>query len=277
MDTKKISSLSRPLDMDYPDNRLIVLLCAMIFIASFLFRMLSGDNLLPGIIWSIRAALSVFFAWTLTKEIDPDHPESAIIAAGIGISGLFLFNYPSLLIALLLVFLFRMANRTVGVPLTLYDSILIVITGIYLVYTGKWMYGIVMSIAFFMDAILTKPVKRHFLFASISLIAGLFGFYRKSIEIGPISGCYITTLLLLALFFIFRIVLAGKSHSISDRSGDRLSDKRVVATRVVALIAGLLALPEGPTAIPATFPLWAAIGGVTVFDISQRLLKLTRC
>ncbi|AFV24663.1 hypothetical protein Mpsy_2459 [Methanolobus psychrophilus R15] len=275
MDTKKISSLSRPLDMDYPDNRLIVLLCAMIFIASVLFRMLSGDNLLPGIIWSIRAALSVFFAWALTKEIDPDHPESAIIAAGIGISGLFLFNYTSLLIALLLVFLFRMVNRTVGMPLTLYDSILIVITGIYLVYTGKWMYGIVMSIAFFMDAILTKPVKRHFLFAFISLIAGLFGFYRRSIEIGPISGYYIIALSLLALFFIFRIVLAGKSHSVSDR-GDRLSDKRIVATSIVALIAGLLAVPEGLTAIAATFPLWVAISGVTVFDISQKLLKLTR-
>ena len=276
MDTKKISSLSRPLDMDYPDNRLIVLLCVMIFIASVLFRMLSGDNLLPGIIWSIRAALSVFFAWALTKEIDPDHPESAMIAAGIGISGLFLFNYPSLLIALLLVSLFRMVNRTVGVPLTLYDSILIVITGIYLAYTGKWMYGIVMSIAFFMDAILTKPVKRHFLFASISLIAGLFGFHGESIEIGPISGYYVIALLLLTLFFIFRIVLAEKSHSISDRSGDPLSDKRILATCIVALITGLLAVPEGLTSIAETFPLWAAISGIIVFDISQRLLKLTR-
>ncbi|MDP2217304.1 MAG: hypothetical protein Q8J68_08470 [Methanolobus sp.] len=276
MDTKKISSLSRPLDTDYPDNRLIVLLCAMIFIASVLFRMISGDNLLPGIIWSARDALSVFFAWALTKEIDPDHPESAIIAAGVGISGLFLFNYPNLLIALLLVFLFRMVNRTVGVPLTLYDSILIVITGIYLVYTGKWMYGIVMSIAFFMDAILTNPVKRHFLFASISLIAGLFGFYMKGIEIDLISGYYIIVLLLLALFFIFRIVLAGKSHSISDRSGDPLSDKRILVTCIVALIAGLLAVLEGLTSIAATFPLWAAISGATVFDISQKLLKLTR-
>jgi hypothetical protein len=275
MDTKKISSLSRPLDMDYPDNRLIVILCTVMLIASILCKMLSGDNLLPGIIWSIRAALSVFFAWTLTKEIDPDHPESAIIAAGIGISGLFLFNHPNLLIALLLVFLFRMVNRTVGVPLTLYDSMLIVITGIYLVYTGKWMYGLIMSIAFFMDAILTKPVKRHFLFASISLIAGLFGFYRKSVEIDLISGYYIIVLLLLALFFIFRIVLAGKSHSISDRSEDPLSDKRILATCIVALITGLLAVPEGLTSIAETFPLWAAISGVTVFDISQKLLKLT--
>jgi hypothetical protein len=276
MDTKKISSLSRPLDMNYPDNRLIVLLCTMIFIASVLFRMLSGDNLLPGIIWSIRAALSVFFAWALTKEIDPDHPESAIIAAGIGISGLFLFSYPGLLIALLLVFLFRMVNRTVGVSLTFYDSVLIVIIGIYLVYTGKWIYGIVMSIAFFMDAALSKPVKRHFLFAFISLIASLLGFYRNSIGIGYLSGYYIVALVILVLFFIFRIVLAGRIGSVSDVSGQQLSDQRVIATCIVALIAGLLAVSEGQTDILAAFPLWAAISGGTIFEISQRMLKLFR-
>ncbi|WP_292463480.1 hypothetical protein [Methanolobus sp.] len=276
MDRKRISSLSRPLDMDYPDNRLIVILCTMVFIASTIFRMLSGDNFFPGIIWSGRAALSVFFAWALTKEIDPDHPESAIIAAFIGISGLFLFNYPSLLIALFLLFLFRMVNRTVGVPLTLYDSILIVVTGIYLVYTGKWIYGIMMSIAFFMDAALNKPVKRHFLFAFISLIASLPGFYRNITEIGFPSGYYIVVLFIVILFFIFRIVLAGRIGSVSDVSGQRLSDQRVIATCIVALIAGLLAVSEGQTDTLATFPLWAALSGVTIVEISQRILRLFR-
>jgi len=276
MDRKRISSLSRPLDMDYPDNRLIVILCTLVFSASAIFWMLSEDNLLSGIIWGGRAALSVFFAWALTKEIDPDHPESAIIAAGIGMSGLFLSNYPGLLIALLLVFLFRMVNRSVGVSLTFYDSVLIVIIGIYLVYTGKWIYGIVMSIAFFMDAALSKPVKRHFLFAFISLIASLLGFYRNSIGIGYLSGYYIIALVILVLFFIFRIVLAGRIGSVSDVSGQQLSDQRVIATCIVALIAGLLAVSEGQTDILAAFPLWAAISGGTIFEISQRMLKLFR-
>jgi hypothetical protein len=276
MDRKRISSLSRSLDMDYPDNRLIVYLCAVVFISSAIFWILSGDNFLPGIIWSGRAALSVFFAWALTKEIDPDHPESAIIAAGIGVSGLFLSDYPSLLIALLLVFLFRMVNRTVGVSLTLSDSIMIVITGIYLIYTGKWMYGIMMSIAFFMDAALSKPVKRHFLFAFISLIASFLGFYRNSTEIGYLSGYYILALFILVLFFIFRVVLAGRIGSVSDVSGQQLSDQRVIATCIVALIAGLLAVSEGQTDILATFPLWAALSGVTTFEISRRMLKLLR-
>jgi hypothetical protein len=127
-----------------------------------------------------------------------------------------------------------------------------------------------------MDAALSKPVKRHFLFAFISLIASLLGFYRNSIGIGYLSGYYIVALVILVLFFIFRIVLAGRIGSVSDVSGQQLSDQRVIATCIVALIAGLLAVSEGQTDILAAFPLWAAISGGTIFEISQRMLKLFR-
>jgi hypothetical protein len=271
MNIKKTSSLTRSLDMDYPDNRLIVLLCAVVFIASAVFRIVSGDHLVQGIIWGGRAALSIFFAWALAKEIDPDNPGSAITASAVGIPGLFFFNSSSLLVALFILFLLRMVNRTVGVPLTLPDSILIMLIGIYLVYTGKWMYGIVMSIAFIMDATLKEPVRRHFPYAVISMAAGLFSVYDNGIEIKFIPG-HIFALLLLALFFISRILLAGQSNYLSDRSGQRLSSQRVIAACIVALAAGLLAIPEGSTAIIAAFPLWAAMGGTVAFDIVQRLI-----
>jgi hypothetical protein len=270
MKIKMTSSLTRPLDMDYPDNRLIVFVCAVVLIASTVFRIVSGDHPVQGIVWGGRAALSIFFAWALAKEIDPDNPGSAITASAIGITGLFFFNSSGLLAALFLLFLLRMVNRTVGVPLTLSDSILIMFTGIYLAYTGKWMYGIVMSIAFLMDATLKEPVRRHFPYAVISLIAGLFSIYDNGIEIKFMPG-HIFALLLLVLFFISRILLAGQSHYLSDRSGQRLSSQRITAACIVALATGLLAIPEGSTAIIETFPLWAAMGGTVAFDIMQRM------
>jgi len=256
--------------MDYPDNRLIVLFCAVVFLASAVFRIVSGDHPVQGIVWGGRAALSIFFAWALAKETDPDNPGSAITASAIGITGLLYFNSTNLLVALFLLFLLRMVNRTVGVPLTLSDSILIMVMGIYLAYTGKWMYGIVMSIAFLMDATLKEPVRRHFPYAVISLITALLSIYDKGIEINFVPE-HIFALLLLALFFISRILLAGRSNYLSDRTGQLLSSQRVTAACIVALAAGLLAIPAESTAIIATFPLWAAMGGTVAFDIMQRM------
>jgi hypothetical protein len=267
----KISSLPRSLDMDRPDNRVIIFLCAVVFIVSIFSRIMSGDHPVQGVIWGGKAALSIFFAWALAKEIDPDNPGSALIASVLGLSALFLFNNLSLLAALLLLFLFRMTSRTVGVPLALYDSILILLMGIYLVYTGEWMYGIIMSIAFIMDATLKKPVRRHFFFAIVSIVSGLLGFSINSSEIVLRYEYYISAILILVLFFIFRILLAGQTRSLSDRSGQRLSDKRIIATCIVALGAGLLVIPGGSTAITAVFPLWAAMGGSVAVDIVQRM------
>jgi hypothetical protein len=75
-----ISALLRPIDMDYPDNRIIVYLSTAVFIAAISVQILSGENLIEAIIWAGRPALSIFFAWALTKEIDPDNPHAALIA-----------------------------------------------------------------------------------------------------------------------------------------------------------------------------------------------------
>jgi hypothetical protein len=76
-----ISALSRPpIDMDYPANRIIIYLSTAVFIASISYQIFSGEHLSEAIIGAGRPALSIFFAWALTKEIDPDNPHAALIA-----------------------------------------------------------------------------------------------------------------------------------------------------------------------------------------------------
>lgn len=271
MHTQKISALSRPLDMNYPDNRLIVFLFAVVFVASISVRVFSGDSLIPGLIWSARAALSVFFAWAITKEIDPDNPGSAVIASFLGISVLFFFNGSGLLIAVFLLAILRMVARTTGVPLTVLDSVLIMLMGTYLVYDGKWVYGILMGIAFFMDATLVKPVRRHLLFGAISIPIAIFGLYMNFTLVGFTYEYHFFALLVLVLFLIVRIIFAGTPRSFTDVPGEQLSKERIVGASLLAFLAGTLALLAGPSEIIATLPLWVAIGGTVLFDIAERI------
>jgi len=271
MRMQKISALSRPLDMNYPDNRLILFLFAVVFVASISVRVFSGDSLIPGLIWSARAALSVFFAWAITKEIDPDNPGSAVIASFLGISVLFFFKGSGLLIAVFLLAILRMVGRTTGVPLTVLDSVLIMLMGTYLVYDGKWAYGILMGIAFFMDATLVEPVRRHLLFGGTAILIGICGLYMNFTLVGFTSEYRYFALLVLVPFLIVRIIFAGTPRSFTDVSGEHLSGERIVGASFLAFFAGTLALLAGPSEIIATLPLWVAIGGTVLFDIAERI------
>lgn len=278
MSTQKISALSRPLDVDYPDNRLIVFLFAVVFLVSTSMRVFSGDSFIQGLIWGSRAALSVFFAWALTKEIYPDNPGSAVIASFLGISSLFFTNNSGLLVAVFLLAVLRMVNRTTGVPLTVLDSILIMLMGTYLVYSGKWVYGMLMGIAFLMDAVLEKPVRRHFLFGGISILIGIFGLYKNYTAASFTSEYHLYhffALLVLILFLIVRVIFAGTPHSLADISGEQLSRERIVAASLVTFFAGTLALLAGPSEIIATLPLWVAISGTVLFDIAKRIKTIS--
>lgn len=257
--------------MDYPDNRIIVYLSTAVFVAAISYRILSGEQLIEAIISAGRAALSIFFAWALTKEIDPDYPHAALIAAGLGICCLLFLEIPFILPLVLLLFLFRITNRTTGIIPTLFDSILILLTGTYLIYTGNWIQGLLMAFAFLMDARLNEPVKRHFIFASIGLIISLFVLYGSNIEILFPSQYKIFILLLLIVFSIVKIIDAEVPCTLSDVKSKPLSKERIIATRMIALLTGLLTLFVGLNSFSSILPLWAAIGGSTTYYIIQKI------
>lgn len=264
------SALSRPIDMDYPDNRIIIYLSTVIFVVAISFHILSGKHLSEVIIWAGRSALSIFFAWALTKEIDPDNPHAALIAAGLGVCCLLFLEIPFILPLVLLLFLFRITNRTSGIIPTLFDSILILLTGIFLIYTGNCIQGVLMTFAFFMDARLNEPIKRHFIFAFICLIISLFVLYESNLKILFVSQYQIFILLLLIVFSIVKIINAEIPRTLSDVKSKPLLKERIIATRMIALLAGLLTLFAGLNSLSSIFPLWAAIGGSTTYYIYKK-------
>lgn len=265
------SALSRPIDLDYPDNRIIIYLSTVIFIVSISYQIISGQHLSEAIIRAGRSSLSIFFAWALTKEIDPDNPHAALIAAGLGVCCLLFLEIPFILPLVLLLFLFRITNRISGIIPTLFDSILILLTGTYLIYTGNWIQGLLMGFAFFMDARLNEPIKRHFIFAFICLIISLFVLYTSNIKILFVAQYQIFILLLLIVFSIVKIINAEVPRTLSDVKSRPLSKERMIATRIIAFLAGLLTLFAGLNSLSSILPLWTAIGGSTTYYIIQKI------
>jgi hypothetical protein len=79
MDMRNFSALGRLIDIRYPSN-LFVVAASVLGGASALGYLLITDGDDP-LLWAFRTVAGVFLAWAIARELDPDHPVAAGVAA----------------------------------------------------------------------------------------------------------------------------------------------------------------------------------------------------
>lgn len=121
MKLSNYSHLSRTLDLKYPHHKAIIGLTLGVFCLGTIAQLVISYQVVESLIWGITAALGVFFAWALSREIDPDRPGSALLSAGLFIVSLYFIGLPNLAWVLWLLLLLRLVNRTTGLPPTKFD------------------------------------------------------------------------------------------------------------------------------------------------------------
>jgi len=122
-----LSSLSRVVDPRYPSNRLAIVGAG----ATALIVGISGFAGLDMGSGPLMAAVGVFLAWAIARELDPDHPASAAIAIPLSFVLLLVMGPASLLVSTGVLLGTRMAAGTVGTPLRPLDiGGIIVVSGL---------------------------------------------------------------------------------------------------------------------------------------------------
>ena len=71
------SGIGRPLSFKYPTNRAIIIIVALVFVLGTLIKLVVGDSFITSVFWAFGAAATIFFAWALARELDPDVPTAA--------------------------------------------------------------------------------------------------------------------------------------------------------------------------------------------------------
>ena len=117
-----LTALGRPIDPDYPTNRAIALVALTATVAAGIWALLSGVALPETASQAVRAGLTVFLAWAIGRELDPDHDLSAFVGVALALIGLTLLDAPSLFLDFWLLLSLRLVNRTSGLPAKPMDS-----------------------------------------------------------------------------------------------------------------------------------------------------------
>lgn len=267
MNLRDITSVGRSVDLRLPSNRAAVAATIAVTAAGALWQLLSGEPWFASAAWGAQAGIAVFLAWALCRELDPDHPLAAFAAIEFGALGLFLWGLPRLDVALWLVVLMRVVNRTTGLSAGVLDSLGLLGLGGWLTMKGNFGTGVITALAFVLDSLLPDPARRRLAFAALALIVtvvvGILGDIAPGqIGLSP-SGALIG--LALSLAFMPVILASGSLESVGDQTGRRLIPIRVQAAQVLGLLAGTeTAFLRGPAAITALSPLWAATVGAAV-------------
>ncbi len=215
--------------------------------------------------WGFGAGISVFFAWAVCREIDPDHELSAFVAAGLTLVGVFFFYPPAFLGVVWLLLMLRIVNRTTGVPAFLLDSVILTLFSAWFTFQGYWIYGIITTVAFYLDSRLDlrSPRQLYFSLANALIIAVVWiakGF-PESFAYFPLT--YPVVPVLVIVFFVPVIVSYRNVRSKGDLTGSPLRPARVISGQILAIVTGLqLILQSGYTTL---LPLYGAIAGPALY------------
>jgi len=272
---EKYTSISRPLDMNYPSNKLIALLAVVVAVLGAAGQAARGFSFLDSAGWGIQAGLTVFLSWALSRELDPDYPNSAALAAALSILGITIFPLPSLATIFWLLLLLRILNRSTGLRPTLLDLIGLLGLTVWISLDGSWQYLAATAAALLVDYLLSGQDYFRLIFSALAaLSAGMLIIFWRNASLFPAGITWYPILLILAAAVLFLPVIlrSRKVSSRCDQTQERIQPRRVQICQLFALLIGLIsAVWQGPSALFNLYPLWAALLGSFIFYLNLAL------
>ena len=265
----KITALGRPIDPNYPTNRAILVLCLAALAIAVGSGMMAGFSLMEGIGQGVGLAGALFFGWALCREITPDDEYIAFLAAVLAGIGAYWLDTPSFLLLFWALLTLRVVNRTTGLPSRPLDTLGVLVLGVWLSWQGHVEIGLATAIAFWLDASLDQPLRRHRYMAVLILVTSLTAvlagrmppFSEPSIGLIAVAG-----VLLIAALLAYKPDL----QSLGDVSGERLDARRVrLADALLAATAAVSVLWHGWDGFVAFIPLWAAFVAAILWRVVE--------
>ena len=274
-DLKQLSTLGRPLDTDYPSNAFILLLSGASFLGFAIAEYLSGGSAPGALAFGFRSFLSVFFAWAIGREIDPDRPLTAGLAAVGQIIVIQFIDVPSLLLSFWALFSFRVLNRTTGLKAGIVDTILAAGISAWLGYQLSWVIPAAAGVIFLADALMKEPNRRHIVPGA--LLAGEAAYFltrNPTPWMGFVNYPAKLGLVIVISVTFFSVIYTSKDvTSYADETEKPLAPGRIQLTQLIALLVAILfPLWAGVQSFHQSATFWSVLSGSSLVHIVNRFI-----
>jgi hypothetical protein len=245
----RFSGLARPIDPAYPTNKAVLLFAPVVFLLGALYAYFGGAALVEILLAGLNAALLLFFAWALTRELTPDDNAAGFLAVGIALVAWPRVGPQSILTLAAIMVVARVVNRSTGKPATILDSVLVSLGLGAMAWFTSWTFGLIGALACSLDAILpvagTQARRRDHL----GFAAALVGVTVVRLVLGVEAlrlPAHLPVWTLIAGLCGLAIWLYPRPRSVGDVDQRRLVHARVRGALAVGLLSAvLLSIDEG--------------------------------
>lgn len=238
----QFSAMGRPLDFHYPSNVFVILMSGIGLIAGFGIGVVEDKPSLDLLWMGIVTSVTVFVAWALARELDPDHAFSAGLAAVLALAGMVIWRETTNLLALYLMLgVLRVLVRTVGIPMTLLDMGLLVIGAGLVALTESWLLGLVTAAGLLLDSLLKSPNPPTKLFGGLAAAVTVITAALMQPDFSPPDDeIVLGAVAAVGVLFLVVIFTAPAPVSVGDITGQPLDESRLKAGRLLALAGAAL-------------------------------------
>lgn len=267
----RFTSLARPIDPAYLTNRALLTVLPILALLSAGLAAVHDMESGP-VTAAFNGALVAFAAWALTRELAPDYNSAAFAALAFAWALNLAFGTRAVLLLFVALVLVRVVNRSTGLPWRLLDT---VGTLGFCAWAATSMQQpfilLVASLAFFLDAQLKEPLRRHYLAASASLAVFVWMLLGDTQVIaGDLSARDWSLLAASAIAVILFVTMNSEPVSYCDTAPQRLDRVRVSAGFIVGwLMAAQALLTTGSSAWLET-PVWACMIALLLSFVARK-------
>lgn len=267
---ENLTHLSRALDPAIPSNRLIMLGTVLAGVGVGVYGVLDGGAFIEASLQGLWAAGSVFLAWALGRELDPDANFSAYVAAVIALLAYGVMGSPLLLPILALMMLARITTRVVGVAALAADYGYVVMVAGVALRLGGGMVAWVVVVGLLYQAALNHYRRWALGWTGVALAMGVYALLLPTEREwnGLLTGAAV-----IGVGFVPALVyVSATAQSLDDRNHAPLNKSYLRAAQLMALGAAIIfGLWYGGAGVGYLTPLWSALAGVNLRWLRDQL------
>ena len=272
----------RTLSLNNRHHRTVLILSALVAAAFFASQLSNGETAFDSAIDAINMGGSMFLAWVITRELDPDRPDSALGAAALTAVGVILLDSSTNLIAMYaLIMIVRAVNRTTGVSFKIIDVLITVVLVGITAQSVQWIIGLVAGLGFWLDSVSERPSRYARLNAVILVVMTLIIAYLSDaltwrfVFTNADWAALITAFIVHATRFVVP-TLPDPLQSVGDYTGKPLDRRRVLyGITLMALALILVSWAGDDEATFGILPLWVGLVTLILYHWRDRLMETT--
>lgn len=261
MQVRQWTHLGRDFHPRYPGHSIVIVISTAAATLAGATAIGRQADIYQTVTSAIAAALAAFLGWAISRELDPDHPQSGLVAGAVVAVGQLFLETPDLLGAVWLLGTLRILNGITGLAPKVSDVALYGIGSVVVAWLGSPLLAAVASLAVTVGWILHQRGLWH-LWASGSLAAvvAVLVLMNGAGEGAPVGVLQALVLAGGLAACVWALRPGERLHSKVDHGGAPVKAQAVLAS--IGVAAGVLWLewildPEG--VLSAWFPLWSAL------------------